>query len=365
MHVNIDSEEDVKIAKDQNLDSYRFSISWPRILPKGKLSGGINHEGIAYYNNLINELLHKGVKPFVTLFHWDVPQALEDEYGGFLSSQIIDDFQDYADLCFKEFGNKVKQWVTLNEPYQFTTGGYVNGVSAPGRCSDTTCLGGNSGTEPYKVAHNLILAHAKVVQVYKTKYQKHQYGHIGITLNTNWYIPYGENIIPDKKAAERALDFQFGWFMEPLTNGDYSKSMRAIVKSRLPTFTDLQSKEVNGSFDFIGINYYTSNYVKNTPPQENAKPSFKTDSMTELSFDKNGIPLGPRAAAFWLYIYPKGLRDLLLYTKDKYNNPAIYITENGMNEVNDPTLSVEEALLDTYRIDYYYRHFYYIHSAIK
>ncbi|GAU39056.1 hypothetical protein TSUD_396610 [Trifolium subterraneum] len=163
-------KEDVEIAKDQNMDYYRFSISWPRILPKGKLSGGINQEGIAYYNNLINELLHKGVKPFVTLFHWEVPQVLEDEYDGFLNSQIIDDFQDYADLCFKEFGNRVKYWVTLNEPYQFTSGGYANGQSAPGRCSNT-CLSGNSGTEPYIVAHNLILAHAKVVQVYKTKYQ--------------------------------------------------------------------------------------------------------------------------------------------------------------------------------------------------
>ncbi|KAK2382103.1 cyanogenic beta-glucosidase [Trifolium repens] len=347
------------------MDSYRFSISWPRILPMGKLSGGINQEGIAYYNNLINELLDKGIKPFVTLFHWDVPQVLEDEYGGFLSSQIIDDFQDYADLCFKEFGNRVKYWVTLNEPYTFTNFGYAVGTTPPGRCSDPTCLGGNSGTEPYIVSHNLILAHAKVVHLYKTKYQKHQKGQIGITLNANRFIPLDDNSIPDKKAAERALDFQFGWYMEPITTGDYSKSMRDIVKSRLPKFTELQSREVNGSFDFIGLNYYTSTYIQNTPPKDNAKPSLTTDSMTVASFDKNGIPLGPRAAANWLYIYPRGLRDLLFHIKDKYNNPAVYITENGMNELNDPTLTVEEALIDTYRIDYYYRHFYYIHYAIQ
>ncbi|PNY16176.1 beta-glucosidase 24-like protein [Trifolium pratense] len=358
-------KEDVAIAKDQNIDSYRFSISWPRILPKGKLSGGINYDGIGYYNKLINELLDKGIQPFVTLFHWDLPQVLEDEYGGFLSSQIIDDFQDYANLCFKEFGDRVKYWVTLNEPWFFSNGGYAIGTTPPGRCSDPTCLGGNSGTEPYIVSHNQLLAHAKAVQVYKTKYQENQKGQIGITLVTNWFLPLGDDNIPDKKAAERALDFQFGWFMEPLTTGDYSKSMRRIVKSRLPAFTELQSREVNGSFDFIGLNYYSSSYINHAPPQENEKPSFTTDPMTETSFEKNGIPLGPRAASVWIYIYPKGLRDLLLHIKDKYDNPVIYIHENGMNEFNDPTLSVEESLLDTYRIDYLYRHFYYIHSAIK
>ncbi|XP_045824007.1 non-cyanogenic beta-glucosidase-like [Trifolium pratense] len=358
-------KEDVAIAKEQNMDSYRFSISWPRILPKGKLSGGINQEGIAYYNNLINELLDKDMEPFVTLFHWDLPQVLQDEYGGFLSYQIIDDFQDFANLCFKEFGDRVKYWVTLNEPWMFTNGGYVLGTTAPGRCSDPTCLGGNSGTEPYKVTHHQLLAHAKVVHLYKTKYQENQKGLIGITLNTNWFIPLGDNSIPDKKAAERALDFQFGWFMEPLTNGDYPKSMRAIVKDRLPKFTELQSREINGSFDFIGLNYYSSSYISDAPPVDNAKPSFATDPMTTTSFEKNGIPLGPRAASFWIYTYPKGLRDLLLHIKDKYNNPSVYIHENGMNEFNDPTLSIEEALLDTYRIDSLYRHFFYIHAAIE
>jgi beta-glucosidase len=358
-------KEDVGIMKDQNLDSYRFSISWPRILPKGKLSGGINHEGIKYYNNLINELLANGIQPFVTLFHWDLPQVLEDEYGGFLNSRVINDFRDYADLCFKEFGDRVKNWVTLNEPWVFSNSGYALGTMAPGRCSGPTCQAGNSGTEPYIVTHNQILAHAAAVHVYKTKYQPYQKGKIGITLVTNWFIPLGDNSIPDQKAAKRSLDFQFGWFMEPLTTGDYSKSMRAIVKNRLPKFSKFQSRLVNGSFDFIGINYYSSSYISNAPPIGNAKPSYSTDPMTNTSFEKHGIPLGPRAASFWIYVYPRGLRDLLLYTKSKYNNPAIFITENGMNEFNDATLPVEEALLDTYRIDYYYRHLYYIRLAIK
>ena len=350
--------------KDMNLDSYRFSISWPRILPKGKLSGGVNQEGINYYNNLINELLANGVLPYVTLFHWDLPQALEDEYGGFLSSHIVDDFQDYADLCFKEFGDRVKFWTTLNEPWLFSQGGYATGATAPGRCTGPQCLGGDAGTEPYIVTHNQILAHAAAVHVYKTKYQAHQKGKIGITLVSNWFIPLAENSTSDIKAARRAIDFQYGWYMEPLTKGEYPKNMRALVGSRLPKFTKWQAKLVNGSFDFIGLNYYSSGYINGVPPS-NDKPNFLTDSRTNTSFERNGRPLGLRAASVWIYFYPRGLLDLLLYTKEKYNNPLIYITENGMNEFNDPTLSVEEALMDIYRIDYYYRHFFYLRSAIK
>ncbi|CAL0334131.1 unnamed protein product [Lupinus luteus] len=353
--------------KDMNLDSYRFSISWPRILPKGKISGGINGEGIKYYHNLIDELLANGIKPFVTLFHWDVPQALEDEYGGFLSSRIVNDFEDYANLCFKEYGKKVKLWTTLNEPHIFSTTGYASGTSAPGRCSDwlkQNCTGGDSSTEPYLVSHNLLLAHAAAIHIYRTKYQASDNGKIGITLNTNWFIALSENSTHDIKAARRSLDFQFGWYMEPLTKGDYPKNMRALVGRRLPRFTSEQARLVNGSFDFIGLNYYSSSYAFPAPPT-NGEPSYQTDSLTNSSFERNGRPLGLRAASFWLYFYPKGLRDLLIYTKNKYNNPLIYITENGMSEFNDPTLSLDEALVDTYRIDYHYRHLFYLRYAIE
>ncbi|XP_020214478.2 non-cyanogenic beta-glucosidase-like, partial [Cajanus cajan] len=271
----------------------------------------------------------------------------------------------YADLCFKEFGDRVKLWVTVNEPWVFSLSGYASGTTAPGRCSYPTCTGGDSGTEPYIVTHNQILAHAEAVRVYKTKYQAYQKGKIGITLVSNWYIPLAENSTSDQRAAERALDFQYGWFMEPLTKGEYPKNMQALVGSRLPKFTISQARLVNGSFDFIGLNYYSSSYINGVPRQSNVKPSFLTDPLTSPSFERNRRPLGLRAASFWIYFYPKGLRDILLYTKNKYNNPVIYITENGMNEFNDPTLSVEEALLDIYRIDYYYRHLYYLRSAIK
>ncbi|KAK7262563.1 hypothetical protein RJT34_30137 [Clitoria ternatea] len=360
-------KEDVQIMKDMNLDSYRFSISWPRILPKGKLSGGINQEGINYYNNLINELVADGIKPLVTLFHWDLPQLLEDEYGGFLSPRIIKDFRDYADLCFKEFGDRVKFWVTLNEPWTYSQKGYANGQLAPGRCSSwlhSNCTGGDSGTEPYLVTHHQLLAHVAAVHVYKTKYQTSQKGSIGITMIANWFLPLSDTKA-DQKAAERSLDFMFGWFMDPLTTGDYPKSMRALVRTRLPKFTREQSKLLIGSFDFIGLNYYSSTYASDAPQLSSARPNYDTDSLANPAFERDGKPIGIKIASEWLYVYPKGIRDLLLYIKKKYNNPLIYITENGINEYDEPTQSLEESLMDTFRIDYHYRHLYYLQSAIR
>ncbi|XP_073220337.1 beta-glucosidase 12-like [Cicer arietinum] len=268
---------------NMNLDAYRFSISWSRILPKGKLDGGINQEGIIYYNNLINELLANGLQPFVTLFHWDIPQALEDEYGGFLSPHIVNDFRDYAELCFKEFGDRVKHWITLNEPLTYSMGGYAVGLFAPGRCSkwlNSNCTGGDSGTEPYLVSHHQLLAHATAVEVYKKKYQvcynpnknsmhESQKGTIGITLVTSWFIPFSNSKL-DQMAAERAIDFMFG-------------CMHSLVGKRLPKFSKKQKRLLKGSFDFLGLNYYTSNYASNVPHLSNDNPSYTTDSHANLT----------------------------------------------------------------------------------
>ncbi|WVZ81293.1 hypothetical protein U9M48_028686, partial [Paspalum notatum var. saurae] len=345
-------QEDVKIMNDIGFNAYRFSISWTRILPNGKLSGGVNMEGIKYYNNLINKLISKGVEPFVTLFHWDSSQALEQQYGGFLSPLIVEDFRDYANICFREFGDRVKNWITFNEPWSFSIGGYASGMLAPGRCSvweNSGCSMGDSGREPYIVAHNQLLAHAAAVQMYRDRYQSKQKGYIGITLVSNWMIPY-TNSTQDKDAAKRALEFMF---MDPLTKGDYPLIMRTLVGNRLPRFTKEQSKAIHGSFDFIGLNYYTARYVQNTKHINNGNESYNTDSLT----NQTGSP--------WLYIYPKGIEELLLYTKNTYKNPTIYITENGVDETNNEKLPRQEALNDNTRIEFYRQHLSHIQRAIK
>uniref|UniRef100_A0A7N2KL41 Beta-glucosidase 12-like n=1 Tax=Quercus lobata TaxID=97700 RepID=A0A7N2KL41_QUELO len=342
-----------------HLDAYRFSISWSRVLPKGKLSCGVNRKGINYYNKLINRLLRKGIQPFVTIFHWDIPQALEDEYGGFLSPHIVDDFRDYSELLFKEFGDRVKHWITLNEPWTFSNNGYAGGLLfAPGRCSawqNLNCTGGNSGTEPYLVTHNQLLAHAAAVEVYRKKYQAAQKGAIGITLPSHWIKPL-YHTKRDRGAALRSLDFMLGWCMDPLTNGYYPHSMRFLVEDRLPKFTKEQSKLVKGSFDFIGLNYYTAYYATYAPQPTFDRASYTTDSAANLTASRNGILIGPATASSWLYIYPKGIQEILLYIKRKYHNPLIYITENGVSEFNNATLSRKEALADQQRLEYHRDH---------
>eukprot|EP00249_Psilotum_nudum_P005874 c19294_g1_i4 orf=404-940(-) len=153
-------------------DAYRFSISWSRIMPDGRESS-INQEGISFYNNLINALLEKGITPVVTLYHYDLPQALEDSIGGWLSPEIANHFALYAEICFREFGDRVKHWVTLNEAWMFATLGYRYGLYAPGRCSNkVTSLVGDSTTEPiYKVMHHALLSHAAAVDVYNRKFK--------------------------------------------------------------------------------------------------------------------------------------------------------------------------------------------------
>nr|XP_009601591.1 beta-glucosidase 12-like [Nicotiana tomentosiformis] len=326
-------KDDVKLMKFVGLDAFRFSISWSRILPRGKLSGGVNKEGIAFYNNLIDELLSNGIQPFVTIYHWDLPQTLEDEYSGFLSPLVVNDFVDFAELCFKEFGDRVKHWITMNEPYIFTNGGYDSGNSAPGRCSpwqSNACANGNSATEPYVVAHHLLLCHATTVSLYKEKYQESQMGEIGITLVSQWLVPYSNSEL-DVKAAQRYIDFMYGWFMDPLVYGNYPSIMRTIVGERLPNFTAEQAKMMKGSFDFIGLNYYTSNYAAHLPATNNFNVSSATDPHVHVTGERDGVPIGDPTAVSFFFDYPKGLRDLLVYTKEKYNDPPIYITETGMS----------------------------------
>ncbi|XP_048325874.2 vicianin hydrolase [Ziziphus jujuba] len=358
-------KEDIKLMKKIGLDSFRFSISWPRLLPTGKVKGGVNKEGVQFYNNVINELLSNGIVPFVTLFHWDFPQALVDEYGGFLSPNIVEDYGAYADFVFKTFGDRVKNWATFNEPSLFSVKGYDGGVYAPGRCSDYAgnCTAGDSATEPYIVGHYQLLAHAQAVKVYKEKYQESQKGKIGITLVTNWFKPKFKTK-SSREAASRALDFNLGWFLDPITYGDYPKTMQSVLGSRLPKFTKAQSVAIKGSIDFLGVNYYTTDYADAAPPAT-VNHSYYVDMQATLTSEKNGVAIGQRTDVSWLYIYPRGIQELLIYIKHKYKNPPVYINENGVGEANNSTLPVKEAIKDSIRIRYLHGHLTYLLQSIK
>nr|DAD35635.1 TPA_asm: hypothetical protein HUJ06_006275 [Nelumbo nucifera] len=208
-------KEDVNIISNLNFVAYRFSISWSRIFPDG--AGKVNWKGVAYYNRLIDYLLAKGLTPYANLYHFDLPLALQQNYNGLLSREVVNDFANYAEFCFKTFGDRVKNWMTINEPKVTAALGYDSGVMAPGRCSKAyeNCTAGNSGTEPYIVAHNLLLSHAAAVERYREKYQAHQKGRIGIVLDLVWYEPL-TRAKADQYAAQRAKDFHIGWFLHPI-----------------------------------------------------------------------------------------------------------------------------------------------------
>ncbi|KAH9710315.1 Beta-glucosidase 13 [Citrus sinensis] len=376
----VETEHEIGIAlasghfDDDVESSSKFNRScFPKGFIFGTAAAAYQYEGAAAEDgrgpSIWDTFTHKypGLQPFVTIFHWDLPQALEDDYGGFLSPRIVADFQDYAELCFKEFGDRVKHWITLNEPHSYSSNGYNKGTDAPGRCSkwvNKACQAGNSSTEPYIVGHHQLLSHAAAVKVYKEKYQAIQKGKIGITLISDWMVPYS-NEKPNVEAADRALDFFLGMYMDPLIYGNYPFIMRTLVRERLPKFANEQSVMLKGSFDFIGMNYYSSNYAVDIPVANSINISYSTDSQANLTAVRNGKLIGPKAASNWLYVYPRGFRDLLIYIKEKYNNPTLYITENGYDDFNNATLPLKEALKDPMRLDYFKNHLLFLRKAIK
>ncbi|GAB4829875.1 glycosyl hydrolase 1 [Ancistrocladus abbreviatus] len=334
-------KEDVQLMVDTGLDAYRFSISWSRLIPNGR--GPINPRGLEYYNNLIDELLDHGIQPHVTLVHLDVPQALEDEYGGFLNRRIVVDFTAYADVCFREFGDRVLHWTTINEANIFVMGGYDAGEAPPGHCSAPfgfNCQKGNSTIEPYIAAHNMLLSHASAARLYKKKYQGIQHGYIGFSLYAFGVVPLTSST-EDVVASQRFQDFFMGWFMQPLMFGDYPEVMKRTAGNRIPSFTEGESNLVKGSFDFIGLNHYFTFYIKDNPSSLKMElRDYIADIAVRLIPNLDDAPPGGFPFNGW------GLQGVLEYFKQEYGNPPIYIHENGQRTDRNITLN------DTSRVKY-------------
>ncbi|XP_050289332.1 beta-glucosidase 11-like isoform X29 [Quercus robur] len=326
-------KEDVQLMKDTGLEAYRFSISWSRLIPNGR--GAVNQKGLQYYNNLINELISHGIQPHVTLHHTDLPQALEDEYGGWVSQKIVKDFTAYANVCFRNFGDRVSYWTTMNEANVFVLGGYDIGFLPPQRCSPPygdNCSTGNSSTEPYMAAHHILLAHASATRLYRKRYQDMQHGVIGLNVFSYWFIPLTNNT-EDKIATQRANDFYLGWFVNPLVFGDYPQTLKKIVGSRLPSFTFAESSQVKGSFDFIGVNHYVTKYVKDNPSSVNTEDR---DAVADMAVQLTSIQND--TSTFEYAIVPWGLQGILEYIKQVYGNPPVYVHENGQRTRRNSTL---------------------------
>lgn len=346
--------EDVELMHSLGVNSYRFSLSWSRILPSGRF-GKTNLDGIKFYNDLIDSLLMKGIEPFVTLSHYDIPQELEDRYGAWLSSEIQKDFEYYAEVCFKAFGDRVKYWSTFNEPNVMVEKGYLTGTYPPSRCSVPVghCPYGDSDLEPFIAAHNVILSHAAAVDVYKKSYQAQQGGSIGIVISMHWYEPH-RDIPVDRLATERAQAFQVAWFLDPIVFGEYPPEMRQVLGSRLPTFSSADRRILlQNKLDFVGVNHYTTEYVKDCMFSPCGLGGIeRSNGYRDTTGERNGLPIGTPTAMPGFYVVPYGMEKMVMYVKERYGDLPMFVTENGFAQASSKNATAKDLLDDSDRAEY-------------
>ncbi|KAL8195506.1 hypothetical protein R6Q57_025909 [Mikania cordata] len=345
--------KDIEIIQSLGVDAYRFSISWARILPRGRF-GEVNPDGIMFYNKILDELVLRGIKPFVTIYHHDFPQELQDRYGSWLSPLMQEDYVHYAETCFKNFGDRVKHWVTINEPNLFTQMAYQNGKYPPARCSQPfgDCPAGNSDIEPLIVVHNMLLAHGKAVSLYRTDYQHEQGGSMGIVVDCQMYEPLTDNDL-DQEAAKRSLAFFIGWALDPLTYGDYPSEMRQYLGNQLPQFSSAEREFLRNSIDFIGINHYSTSYAKDcvySSCSETANRAIK--GFVDTTSERDGVQIGEPTGIRSLPVVPRGIGEVVEYLKKRYDNKPMFITENGYSEPQDEE-QVQDAIQDFKRIEFH------------
>ncbi|KAL6903513.1 hypothetical protein ACP4OV_004326 [Aristida adscensionis] len=328
--------------------------------------GDVNQAGVKFYNSLIDGLLQKGIQPFVTLNHFDVPQELENRYSSWLSPEIQEDYIYFADICFKMFGDRVKYWATFNEPNLMAKAQYFNGKYPPNHCSRPfgKCAFGNSSTEPYIAAHNIILAHAKTVDIYRKNYKDKQDGSVGITIYMRWYEPL-RNITADHLAVRRAQAFEAQWFLDPLFLGDYPHQMRKILGSNLPKFTEGEKQLLKNKIDFIGVNHYKTLYIKDCMFSQCDWDTYNGDALVFEVTERNGVPIGKPTPIPNNYMVPSSMENLVIYLKQRYNNTPMYVTENGYAQIGNSSTTAEEVINDTERISYIRDYLTYLAIAIR
>jgi beta-galactosidase len=323
--------EDVQLMRSLGIKVYRFSVSWSRIMPQGR--GMVNEEGVKFYSDLIDELLANEIEPWISLNHFDLPLALELEFDGWLNPSMPGYFEAYAKVCFERFGDRVKNWITFNESWVVAMLCYGLGIFAPGKVS-------NSG--PYLAGHHMLLSHGRAYRLYDQHFRPYQNGRIGITNNCDWREPLTQSP-EDIAAAQRALEFYFGWFTDPLFFGSYPQSMVERVGERLPQFTAEESEMLKGSADFIGLNHYNSFDASDANGNLTKSSPYANGGIGEdLGVNLTPNPDHELTDMNWP-VAPEGLHKLLKWIDQRYNRPVIYITENGAafpdklenGEVND------------------------------
>jgi len=408
-------DEDIKMMKIMNAKYYRFSISWPRLFPSGEArkegdQWNVNELGAQYYDQVVNKLLENNIIPFATLYHWDLPYALHEKYGGWLDYRSEDEFAAYAEFCFERYGDRIKNWITINEPWVNCVSGYRLGPGkAPYRCmseegphklSNDTSLDHENGCsyeigptkytadseelpadrppqrlEDVWCSHHILLAHAKAVKVYREKFQKEQKGLIGITIDGEAQIPWtypgisDEELENNKKYANLAAEFRIGWYSDPPMVGDYPDSVKERMGDDLPKFTEEEKAMLKGSSsDFLGWNAYTTHWAAQLqnedgtyvqPPTaneasfENSKKDMWDDNCKGRGEGWTCIPptLGSQAGSSWNTKYGPTIRVGLNWFAKRYEGlikNGIVITENGCSQPNYKVNRTEDAVTQQY-----------------
>ncbi len=329
-------ENDVALMGELGLPCYSFTISWPRVLPRGR--GALNPKGLDFYDRLVDALLARGIQPKATLYHWDLPQTLQ-EHGGWPNRDLTNFFADYARIVFDKLADRVKLWATFNEPWVAAFLGYGHGIHAPGICNAQAA---------YQSAHHMLLAHAKAVQVFR---QGNYPGEIGLILNLNHLLPASDRP-EDIAATERVYAETHRIFLDPLIHGRYPEDFYTWLGAHAPQRAADDLALIHRTVDYLGINHYNTDTV---------------------AYDIFGgwlkARLTPYAAPGWGFttmgwgINPYGLHAELRDLKIRYGNPKLYITENGCALPDQPDESGFVA--DHKRIAFLRAHLQQTHAAIQ
>lgn len=343
-------QEDIQLMKETGHTTFRTSIQWSRLFPQGK--GEVNQKAVDFYNAYIDELIANGIEPFMNLYHFDMPMALQEK-GGWLNRETVDAYVAFAQTCFTLFGDRVKKWFTHNEPIVPVEGGYLYQFHYPNEINMKHAV---------QVGFHETLASAKAIKVY---HEMNLGGEIGIILNLTPSYPRDENDPEDVKAAQIADAFFNRSFLDPAVKGTFPEELVTIVKEldMVPAMEadDLQTIREN-TIDLLGINYYQPRRImKKESPIDQAK-----SPMPDDYFDNYDMPNKKMNPYRGWEIYEKGIYDILTNTRENYGNIKCYISENGMGvEGEERFVNADGVIEDDYRIEFVSDHLKYVHQAIQ
>ncbi|MGD7706573.1 glycoside hydrolase family 1 protein [Microlunatus sp. Y2014] len=352
--------EDVGLVRELNLDSYRFSVAWPRVRPDG---GAPNPAGLAFYDRLVDELLTSGVEPWITLYHWDLPQALEDA-GGWLERDTAHRFAEYAVTVYDALGDRVRQWTTLNEPWCSAFLGYTGGQHAPGR---------QLGPAGIQAAHHLLLAHGLAIEALRE--QASHADRFGVTLNLTVAEPFDPQQPADVVGAEQVDLLWNRMFLDPLFFGHYDPRVASFYDGDISLGGVVREGDlalISQPLDMLGVNYYHGDGVSGRPAAHDAAdllgsrvpaPARPTESpfptKDPLVFPRRGLPT---TGLDW-EVQPEGLTRLLVRLHQEWRVPPMYVTENGA--AYDDTVAADGSVHDPDRVAFLADHLAAVLDAIE